>query len=157
MSSNGLQSFSSGLFLATAIIGGIYYLSQETHTAAPKPEDLEAFSISEMKQELEGEGFVVFTTEELEQERATTRDDQTDSEDSSTKEEPQIIYTMLLQITAGMSSYDVAEQLVRGHIIGDRTVFLDYVEANQLAQSLRVGEYELRSDMTIEEMLDRLT
>ncbi len=160
MSSKGLQSFSSGLFLATAIFGGIYYLSyeEEMTTSIQQTEVNVSSSLSTMKQELEEDGFFVLTEEEMEQKLAESDTLQKNaSPDLQTEEEPRIIYTMLLQISAGMTSNEVADQLVRGQIIEDRSVFLDYVETNQLTQSLRIGEYKLQSDMNMEEIIDQLT
>ncbi|TWI57806.1 endolytic transglycosylase MltG [Halalkalibacter nanhaiisediminis] len=157
MSSKGLQSFSSGLFLATAILGGIYYFAHEPEQVVSQPVSNIDLTPAEMKQELEEVGYIVFSEEEWVQEQERSSQKESDSAESDSEVNEQIIYTMNLIISSGMTSNEVANQLVRGQIIEDRAVFLDYVHANQLTQSLQVGEYQLRSDMTIEDILDQLT
>ncbi|NEU30733.1 endolytic transglycosylase MltG [bacterium LRH843] len=147
MSSKGLQYFAGGLFLATAILAGVHYLSGDATSEVPKLS--QAPSIEEMKQTLETEGFIILSTEEMDKMQADLQ--------QASETEAKTIYTMVLQVTAGMTSLDIAEQLVRGHIISDRSVFLDYVNANQLAGALRAGEYELNSNETIEEITARMT
>lgn len=144
MSAKGLQLFASGLFFATAVMGGAYLYSSNS----PKESaGSSAPTVQDMKQALVEEGFIVTTAEEMEQQ----------VEQANTEMETKTIYKLVLNIQPGMSSYDVAEILHRSHIISKEQDFLDYIETNQLAKSLRVGEYELSSEQTMEEIVSAIT
>ncbi len=140
MSSKGLQLFAGGIFLATATLSGVFFLT-------PKPVDKEEPhrhppSVVEMKEALEHEGYVVLTAAEMEERKSPDSDEQA-----------KVIYKMVLHIKPGMTSYDIAEQLKRGRIIEDESAFIRYVQEKQAATSLRTGEYDVSSEQSIADIL----
>lgn len=153
MSHKGLQSFSGGLFLATAILGGTYYYTHNMIEEA-EPEMIE-LPPEEMMTRLTAAGYAVLTKAELQ----AIRDEAASATDrqEGKLEKQQIIYQMVLTISSGMTSYEVADQLVTGQIIEEAEPFLDYLRANGLTQSIRTGQFLITSEMTVEEIIAVIT
>ncbi|MFA9455802.1 hypothetical protein ACERJO_03415 [Halalkalibacter sp. AB-rgal2] len=162
MAAKGLQQFAGGLFLATALIGGALYVSHSQEEVTDAEEDREApltsheeLSTTQLIEQLEQEQYVVISEDEFAELHA-----QLDEQEDRTEEnehERQTTYVMILEISQGMTSYDVAEQLVRGRIINNEQDLLSYVQNEQLSHRLRTGQYEVTSDMTIEEIVELMT
>lgn len=153
MGHKGLQSFSGGLFLATAILGGTYYYSH--HTAEESSPEMIELSTEEMMTRLTAAGYAVLTEAELEAVRDEAASATEQPEDG--QEEQQIIYQMVLTISSGMTSHQVAEQLAAGQIIEEVEPFLEYLQSNGLTQSIRTGQFLLSSEMTVEEIIAVIT
>ncbi|MCM3761665.1 hypothetical protein M3212_12790 [Alkalihalobacillus oceani] len=151
MSHKGLQSFAGGLFLATAILGGTYYYTHSMNEEA-EPERIE-LSAEDMMSRLTAAGYTVLTEAELE----AVRDEASSGQQEGEQEKQQIIYQMVLTISSGMTSYQVADQLVTGQIIDEVEPFLDYLRANGLTQSIRTGQFLITSEMTVEEIIAVIT
>ncbi|GAE33447.1 hypothetical protein [Halalkalibacter akibai] len=151
MSSNALQQFAGGLFISSAVLGGVYWLSSSNEV--PPVSEQEPLSHEQMKYELESEGFAVIPLSELHQLReAASPEVSLEEEEEITEEES--IYIFQLEITAGMTSYDVADRLLTGRVITDRSEFLHSVDTLEKSTSLKIGTYQLRSDMSHEEILN---
>lgn len=154
MSSKKLQSFASGLFIATAALGGMYYFVDRPAEIHIEDEHTDTPTVQEMKVHLEQEGYVVLPKEEVDMNK---EDEKNEIEEDEQATETQPVYMMVLQITKGMTSSEIAEQLIAGRIISDQKAFLDLVSKKDAAQSFQIGEYELSSDQSIEEILATLT
>ena len=57
---------------------------------------------------------------------------------------------MVLTIEQGMNSTTVVDTLVSSEIIDDPKTFAAYLQKNDLARKIQIGEYELDSSMAIE-------
>lgn len=132
-----LRAFASGLFIATATLGGIYYVDKRDESPS-KP------TVAEMIAALEQEGY--FVTKEAPNEEA-----------HEPIIEEKVIYQMVLEIKQGMASQDVAKQLKRGNIIDDEKEFLTRLKEQKLEKSLRTGVYEVTSEQTLDEIVAMLT
>lgn len=154
MSSNSLQTFAGGLFLATAVLGGTFYFTQGTEDDEPTSRPL---TIEQMVNEMEEHGLVVLSEKELKQ----LKEEQNlapEKEQVENEEEPQqTVYILFLDISPGMTSFDIADRLIRGKIINDRDQFLHDVKQLGLSTSLKTGFYELSSEMTIEEIIQKIS
>ncbi|MFC0558093.1 hypothetical protein [Halalkalibacter alkalisediminis] len=151
MRSNGLQTFAGGLFLATAVLEATFYLNQNDTSFEAEKEPL---TIKEMKVKMVNHGLAVLPEEEL---RSLREDQIPENQDTQVEELQNTVYILFLEIHSGMSSYDIADRLVSGHIIQDRNQFLHTVEQLGLSTSLKIGLYELSSDMSIEEIIQTIS
>ncbi|GAE30723.1 hypothetical protein [Halalkalibacter hemicellulosilyticus] len=164
MAAKGLQQFAGGLFLATALIGGALYFSHsQEEVIDAEEEDREApltsheeLSTAQLIEQLEQEQYVVISENEYAELSAAQLEEQEEGNEENVHER-QTTYVMILEISQGMTSYDVAEQLVRGRIINNEQDLLSYVQSEQLSHRLRTGQYEVTSDMTIEEIVELMT
>lgn len=150
MTSNGLRTFAAGLFLATVVLGGTVYLAQDTHSE----KESELLTIDEMKTELANHGLAVLPESELNQLRA---DQNREIEEHPIVEIEKTVYVLHLEITPGMTSFEIADRLVNGQIILNRDEFLNVVNQLELSTSLKTGFFELSSDMTIEEIIQTIS
>ncbi|PPA71416.1 hypothetical protein [Jeotgalibacillus proteolyticus] len=58
----------------------------------------------------------------------------------------------ILKIESGMSFPDVSKKLAEYEIIQDASSLNDYLTDNQLTDLVKIGEYEVHSNMTVEEI-----
>ncbi|WP_058307444.1 endolytic transglycosylase MltG [Gracilibacillus massiliensis] len=151
-----IRAFSLGLFIATTIIGLVYFIDQRSvTTSSPTLED----SI----QQVEDEGYYVFEEDmnikinELEQviEGINNRSDNQVQENESVEEqEPEDVY---IEIEPGMMMVDIVDLLIENEIITDDEAFLTYLEENELSRYIQIGEFTVNEDMTVEEIANTLT
>ncbi len=143
-----LRSFAIGILTATIILGVIYYMNiQQTST-----KETNELSTAQMKQELESQGYTVSTKSgTTDKEQTTTQtDEETDTNDE--ENESMDIYTYILTIESGMTISSVASSLVEGNILEESTSIIEYLRENNYGTNIRVGQFELTSDMTLEEI-----
>ena len=113
-----------------------------TEPAIPSTED--------MKEKLELEGYVIMTDDDVETLLTNSQlDEKTDIVEPT--------YIMFLQIETGMTSKEIADKLIQSKIITDRNVFLTYIRDHELAHSIQTGEFEVKSTMSIEEIIHSIT
>ncbi|ARK29376.1 hypothetical protein [Halalkalibacter krulwichiae] len=144
MSSKGLQLFASGIFFATTGLLAVYLYSTENEELIKINPPL---TVAEMREELETNGYLVVPAEELKELKKEI------FHSEKNEHEQETIYILFLEIVPGMSSYDVADLLLAGKIINNREDFLQQVEHLRLSKSLKTGFYEVRSDMSIDEIV----
>lgn len=147
MSSKLLRSFASGLFIATATIGGIYLFGPDEMMQENK-EVIVTPSIEEMKEALVENDFVVLTKEEF--------NDLKEAKETPSVQE-KVTYHMVFEIRPGMASQHVAQALKKGKIIEDEQLFLNRLKEKKLEKSLRTGVYDINSEQSIDEIISILT
>ncbi|WP_062046358.1 endolytic transglycosylase MltG [Bacillus sp. JCM 19034] len=157
MPSSGLQQFAGGLFLATALIGGaLYFTNEQEDTSEGSGETKKPMMATvDLIERLENENYVVLDAEEF----ASLQTQLEEAGENNTDEDElnEATYVMILQISAGMTSNDVAKHLELGQIIENEQDFLSYVATNQLSHRLKTGQYEVTSEMSIEEIVELIT
>ncbi|WP_100406801.1 hypothetical protein [Bacillus solitudinis] len=153
MSQSGLRGLASGILITTVICGSALYFDE-----APVSESL---SSAEMIIELENIGYSVkiekedsVEQEELIEEPVVETPEIEEDLPDNVQAETVTVYTMVLTVTSGMTSTNVAHQLMQGHIITSEEEFLDYIQTTNRSQSIRTGEFILRSDMSIQEIAE---
>ncbi|WP_096201267.1 endolytic transglycosylase MltG [Bacillus sp. FJAT-45350] len=171
MTPNGIRGFAIGLFIATSLFASIYFFGNGQTDAAPYTE-APSLTEEEMTTMLENAGYIVLTEEKYEeiahhvdeepieeQAEEIIEDEPMQAEPEETQPETpsQQVYYSYVNIQSGMSSSEVAGLLERANIIESRDEFLDYMRQQKLNQSIRVGEYELNSNMSIAEIAQRIT
>ncbi|WP_017728332.1 endolytic transglycosylase MltG [Halalkalibacterium ligniniphilum] len=152
MSRSGLRGVAGGLFLGTILCATAYYFFEESNAQTTAPSH--TVSTDEMVLTLEEKGYLVLTEDELAAQQETLIDE---SSPSQSEHQSTIIYAMTLSIEPGMSSQQVANRLARGNVIKDESEFLAYLSSHDLIHSLRVGTYDLTSEMSLEEIADAIT
>ncbi|MGN1402187.1 MAG: aminodeoxychorismate lyase [Bacillus sp. (in: firmicutes)] len=149
MTTNSLRNFAGGILLATVVVGTVYYL-----TPRSVEEKVEKVNLSsdEMIVDLETEGYVVLTEEELQTKINESQVAVADQEKPEVAAE-KIVYRTMLTVTSGMTTTDVAQALAKANIIKDTKSFTDIIEKKNLVQDLRPGTFEVQSDMTQDEVI----
>ncbi|MBU9712262.1 hypothetical protein [Evansella tamaricis] len=172
-----------GIFLTTSIFALNYYFGGSNSTSSA--ENLEITSIEQAISFLEDESFVVLeqrdfqkltrdleeledqislltldleTDIETQQEVDLEEDDTTESaEEDDVEESPVQTYQTVLKIESGMNSHDIAAQLVNGNILEEGRPLIDYIVDNEVDRIIRMGEYNITSEMTIPEIVTIIT
>ena len=151
MKSKLMRSFAGGIIIASSVCGAVYFLD-DTSEAASTP-IVEKPSEDEMISMLTSAGYVVQTEEEWLEELAAV--ETVEATEDNTKEviKETIIYQTMLTVSKGMTSIDVGKALERANIIESGMDFFNEVEKRGLSKGLRPGTYEIKSEMTLDEII----
>jgi len=159
MTSNPIRTFAAGLLVATSIFGAVYF-SGSNETKTP-----EKISEKEMKSELTSAGYVIHTKEEWNKQLSAVKDAEKKDAEAGKKDNTQTtqppaetpekeVYRMVLTVSDGMTSIDVGNALVSGHIIEMSAFdFTKLVESKGVENKLQLGTYEVQSGMTTDEII----
>ena len=144
MSRDSIRGFAAGLLFSTIIIGSYYYLEEN------KQQELTIKELEKASAEL---GY-----ELIKQSKETNVEDATEvtasnKEEASTSEA--VKYT--LTITSGMGSDDIAQILSENIMIENSEIFEAYLKDNHLTKKIQIGEFELITGMSIEEIATIIT
>lgn len=150
-----LRVFSLGILTATIIFGSIYYIEAD----APNQTVIQELSTEEMITKLENQGY--FITDEQEnsseasKESLNTDNTQEEINEKETEEVKPRTYT--LTIKSGMTISEISEYLIAANIIENRDTFASYLIENNYGTSIQIGQYELHTDMSTEEIAKIIT
>lgn len=166
MDTKQMRSFAAGLIVAASVTGAAYLISGsgETVTEVEKP------SVESMKKMLTEEGYLVYSEEEFQTQLAAAQEPEkqaepaeqteTQTEKETTTpapetEEPktEVATQSVLNVTSGMTSYDVGKVLVSLKITDTAMGFSQEVEKRGVANKLRLGTYNINSNMTVDEVI----
>ncbi len=75
----------------------------------------------------------------------------------ATSPEKTAVKRMHLNINDGMTSKEVSKQMEKAKIIKDANEFNDYLSAKKWQQSIQIGDYELTSEMGMQEIAETIT
>lgn len=140
------RQLASILLVIAVILIGIKTLQQKSEAAEPPKE-----GYIEVKQA---------DYERLQQEagRWKAKYEALDKEDAKVeKKDKPIKKVMHLNINEGMSSKEVSKQMEKAGVIQDAEEFNDYLAAKKWQQSIQIGDYELTSDMGLQEIAETIT
>jgi Ni,Fe-hydrogenase I large subunit len=149
-----LRSFASGLLVASSILGSVYFFGGNNQATTA-----EKLSADEMKTKLASKGYVVYTQEEWNEQQDALKAAQKKAKEAADAKgaQPQpaekIVYHTMLSVSSGMTSIDVGNALVQAKIIPNALEFSQEVEKRGLANELRPGMYEVKSGMTMDEII----
>ncbi|MES1038551.1 hypothetical protein [Peribacillus simplex] len=151
MTSKSMRSFAGGLVVAAGICGAVYFFGpgEATGTSEKPSED-------EMKESLVGEGYVIHSEKEWEDQIAEAQSvkDKAEAEKETVKEPTEkIIYRTVLSVSKGSTSIDVGKNLQKAKVIKNANEFSDAVEKKGKANGLRPGTYVVDSAMTTEKII----
>ncbi|MDQ0272474.1 hypothetical protein [Cytobacillus purgationiresistens] len=180
MSEKTMRSFAGGLIVAAVILGITYFLepneSKNTEAAekAPAEEPVEtakagtSMNEEDMKTSLQSAGFIIHTDDEWKEindsltEAENIKNENTKLKDEAKKAEKnkeadgEIVYRTMLTVTSGMTSIDVGKALESAKIINKAMDFFNAVEKRKLENDLRPGTFEVDSDMSVNEIVDKV-
>lgn len=176
MKINSLTVFSAGILITTSIFSAAYFYlkneipnnESETNNNLPSEETIIA--------QLEEKGYVVMNEEELSQlknlensesEETVANEDKdingnsetgqsevNDEDTGTSKEEQNSPKEISITVSPGMTSYDIGKQLsAAGFIDIDAFTFSKEVDKRGLASRLQLGNYTVKSTMTIEDII----
>ncbi|MED1201698.1 aminodeoxychorismate lyase [Heyndrickxia acidicola] len=160
MRSNLLGSFAAGLLIATSISGAVFFATKSSNASkAPvkTKQSLTAIKVQptkkEMQSELSSAGYVVQTKSDYDKAIAEAK---SGSKSTPPANGQKIVYRVPVRITQGMTSIDVGNWLVRGHIITDAFKFSKDVENKGIENHLRPGTYIVDSSMSYDQVISAI-
>lgn len=154
-----IRSYALGLLTAVIAVGIVYF--QDENTAADHTEK-QNITLDEAKNFVTLKGYQVIPTEDwkelndIKESYEQLIEEQNEAK-PETEEEPISYHSYLLTIEPGMNSSDVSELLYQAQIIDNEKRFNQYLVENGLSTRIQIGEYELISDMTYEEIAAIIT
>ncbi|MBB6454278.1 hypothetical protein HNQ94_002753 [Salirhabdus euzebyi] len=151
-----LRSFSIGLLTATILFGFTYYIEETERKKESSVEEENPLSIETASTFLQQEGFVVLTQDEwlsaTEENEEQIVQEEPEEELSQEEEEAYI-----LLIEPGMVIHEISTALYENGLIDDQVAFGKFLETNEYSTKIQIGEFELRKNMTHEEIAEVIT
>ncbi|GGM31525.1 hypothetical protein GCM10011351_17110 [Paraliobacillus quinghaiensis] len=161
-----VRAFALGILTATVLLGVIYFFDNDNDDVVGEQNTAEnnVMDLEEMIEELEMNGYYVSTEEptdeqdltETETQKESTENESENESGSDTDTETTAPETFNLTIESGMTISQVAESLENANIIEDREVFITYLNDNDYGTNIQIGEFELNSEMTLQEIADTI-
>lgn len=170
-----LQGTAIGLFIATSVFAALYFFGESNKD----DKNIEDLTIEEAITFLESEEYSVIDKQELEHlydeidqlERTVAENSQVIVEDENKEddvaiddenevpvadeeEEQEKVEEFVLKIESGMHSRNIGEELKKHGIVEDERDFERYVIDKEVDKKIQIGEFELRSDMSIDEIIE---
>ncbi|CQR46850.1 YceG-like family protein [Paraliobacillus sp. PM-2] len=151
-----LRSFAAGLLTATLILS-VIYLIEKNETSQNKENTL---TTNQMKQALETQGYIISADSDVTQKEDEHYETEKESdklnepvvEENNQNSEPEEVRIFTLTIEPGMTISEVAEKLVHAKIIQNKNALTTYLQENNYATNIQIGNFELTSKMSIEEI-----
>ena len=166
------MAFSIGLLTATGIFTLVYLIEDrpQENTANDSTlsvEDVEAYAENHQLKVLTDDDYQQLINEneemknQIEQQEIAENEDEAEQEDTGTSENEdesgENVYHYVLQIESGMNSSDIADLLESNQVIEDASSLIEYLQENDLSQTIQLGSYEVTSTMSIEEIAQMIT
>ena len=145
MTRQSVQAFAGGMILATAVLAGAFYLTDNGKAEASK----EAQNISEadVKTYLKDNQQVSLKREEYQQllhYKETALKQDAASQNKKEQDDAKKGSKYKLEIKSGMSTAEIADLLAKGKVISSADDFKDYVKKTGNESKIRAGKYELK-------------
>lgn len=154
MKTNVIQSFAIGLLVATGVFTAVYYSGPSETTTS---QTVKAPSEDEMKIALTDKGYVIQTEDEYNQQQVALEEAKKNKAKAPKEEAPaetgKVEYRAMLSVSSGMTSIHVGKALEQMKIIKKASDFSNQVEARGLSNKLKPGVFEVKSGMTIDELI----
>ncbi|UCZ54547.1 hypothetical protein LGQ02_07260 [Bacillus shivajii] len=167
-----MRGIAAGIFIATSAIAAIYFFSSPMNAG----EQTNAMTEDDAHQFLE-DSHVILTNDEYEQlsseltavkadnEELIARLDETSKLDEELKQgenneqqsDEEVIYQTIISIQQGMTSTDIGRHLEKMNIIDNRRDFERKIADMGVETKIQLGETEISSDMSLEEIIRRIT
>lgn len=151
MTKRGIQAFAGGIILATAVLAGVFYLTDEDQAAAVKNE--KSVSEQDVSSYLDSKKMVSVDRDEYQKlldskEKSLSDDSNADTEKNKNKNK-----TYKLTIKDGMSTADVSDILEKEGLISSAQDFNDYVIDAGYHKEIRAGNFKLKQGMSFKRLL----
>ena len=150
---NLLSSFAAGILISTTICGIVYFsVDSDTQKVSAKSSEKVQLTSAQMKENLEADGFVVQTKDELEKTLQAAKSSETTPVESEEKEKP--VTQVVVNVANGMTSVDVANVLIQAQLIPDDAfAFTMDIESRGLQNALRPGSFVVDSGMSYDQII----
>ncbi|MED1739751.1 endolytic transglycosylase MltG [Bacillus swezeyi] len=162
MTRQSVQAFAGGMILATAVLAGAFYLTDNGKTEASK--DSQKISEADVKTYLKANQQVSLKREEYQEllnykETALKRDDakQKEEDKEKDKENTKKDSKYKLEIKSGMSTAEVADILAKEKVISSADDFKDYVKKTGNESKIRAGKYDLKRGDSLKNIVKTLS
>ncbi|MGN9864643.1 endolytic transglycosylase MltG [Bacillus swezeyi] len=161
MTRQSVQAFAGGMILATAVLAGAFYLTDNGKAEASK--DSQKISEADVKTYLKDNQQVSLKREEYQEllnykETALKQDDakQKKEDKEKDKENDKKDSKYKLEIKSGMSTAEVADILAKEKVISSADDFKDYVKKTGNESKIRAGKYELKRGDSLKNIVKTL-
>lgn len=165
-----VRSFSIGLFTAGIIVLVVFYFFDSSAKNATQ------MTTDEMISAIKEDGYYVMTESEFisasvnkdnnEQAKANQKTGQNktdeesavlDTEKPDNQKNEKEVKNYTIAIESGMAPSTVSDLLVEQEIIKDASLFNQFLEENDYVQRVQIGEFQLSSDMSLDEIAQAIT
>lgn len=140
-----IRAFALGMLLSTSILGVVYY--QSDHEQPLTEAQVEAYLKNHHKIALSNTQYTAL------QEKAN----EANKQPKQAAPNAATIHIYHLVIEKGDVPAKFAKELEAANIIADADALTSYLETHQLTRAIRPGTYEIRSDMSYEQIAAMLT
>ncbi|KGP72986.1 endolytic transglycosylase MltG [Pontibacillus yanchengensis] len=162
---HAIRAYALGIFTATSLFTIVYFQSGEANDSGQtKP-----ISEEEATNYLDKKGYHILSNSEYqslqesqqnpkdkEKTNQTTSKQEEENTENSTKDSQEDESTTLI-IKDGMYSKSISQELNEMGLVEDTKAFNQYLEMNDYSRYIQVGNYELKKDMTYEEIANAIT
>ncbi|MEC1261180.1 endolytic transglycosylase MltG [Bacillus swezeyi] len=162
MTRQSVQAFAGGMILATAVLAGAFYLTDNGKAEASK--DSQKISEADVKTYLKANQQVSLKREEYQEllnykETALKQDDakQKEEDKEKDKENTKKDSKYKLEIKSGMSTAEVADILAKEKVISSADDFKDYVKKTGNESKIRAGKYDLKRGDSLKNIVKTLS
>jgi hypothetical protein len=148
---NLLSSFAAGILLTTSICSVVYLTTDHASTKTKETDKTITVqpSVKEMEKKLVAKGYIVQKKADFDKKETTTKQTATEN-DKPTKT------VVTVNVTEGMTSFDVGKMLIPTKIVSDAFEFSQIIEQKGLSNKLRPGTYVVDSEMTFDQVLSTI-
>ncbi|SDN08051.1 endolytic transglycosylase MltG [Sediminibacillus halophilus] len=154
-----IRAFALGLLSAVLVLGVIYYIDGKT--AEQKTE----MQVSEMVTQLEAEGYVVKTLDEIQTEQSEDKtaegldekNEEEKDEENTEEQESMTPASIDLHVEPGMSTEEIIDMLYEAGIIEDKQSFSNYLTEHDYSTGIQTGEFHIEEGMTYQEIAETIT
>jgi len=158
MTRQSVQAFAGGMILATAVLAGAFYLTDNGKAEASK--DAQNISETDVKTYLKDKQQVSLKREEYQQllhYKETALKQDASSQNKKEKEAEKKDSKYKLEIKSGMSTAEIADLLAKGKVISSADDFKDYVKKTGNESKIRAGKYELKRGDSLKNIVKTLS
>lgn len=162
MTKRGMRGFAFGVLLSCAVIAYFFYQIYQPSVQIKK----QTLSETSVDGYLNDHQLVAVNQDQFnkwqasqqkEKDATKTKKDQAAEKQKASDKAKKDVYTTVLNISSGMTTKDVADQLLDNHIIKDKDPFYKYLNQHHLEEYMQIGKFKLSSDMSIPEILKIIT
>jgi hypothetical protein len=153
---NLLSSFAAGILLTTSICSVVYLTHDHASTKTKETDKTITMqpSVKEMEKKLVAKGYIVQKKADYDKNLKAAKDAKT--KQAATENDKPSKTVVTVNVTEGMTSFDVGKMLIPTKIVSDAFEFSQIIEQRGLSNKLRPGTYVVDSEMTFDQVLSTI-
>ncbi|MFC7393338.1 hypothetical protein [Scopulibacillus cellulosilyticus] len=152
MTKRGMRGFAAGILITCAVIAFFYYQiiqpAKNDQTSSDK-----VLSSKNINKYLLDHHLVAVNQKQFNEWQNAKQH----KESNPDKNNGKVIYRTILYITEGMTTVDIANTLADYKIIKNKEDLLDYLRSHHLEEKIQPGHYNLGSNMSIGDIVNKIT